>query len=89
MSIWLAILFSAGILTLCYTIGALTELYFVTLLIMVLGTASWAASDSSKIELKKYKTGLAKTPIGIFFEIILIWIIAFPWYLAVRGKINK
>src|SRR6185437_6013782 len=55
----------------------------------VLGTAIWAAIDSSKIGLKRYKSGISYGPVGLFFGMLLLWIVAFPWYLIVRNGIRR
>ena len=55
--------------------------------VMVLITAIWAAIDSSKIRLKRYKSGISYGPVVLFLGFLLLWIIAFPWYLIVRHKI--
>jgi membrane protein YdbS with pleckstrin-like domain len=55
---------------------------------MVLGTALWAAIDSSKIQLKRYKSGISYGPVVLFIAIVFLWIIGFPWYLAMRYKIK-
>jgi len=55
---------------------------------MVLGTAIWAAIDSSKIQLKRYKSGISYGPVVLFFGFLFLWIVAFPWYLIVRYKIK-
>ena len=55
---------------------------------MIFGTAIWAAIDSSKIQLTRYKSGISMEPIGLFFGFLLLWIVAFPWYLAIRHKIK-
>jgi hypothetical protein len=61
----------------------------VPLLVFVIwGTAIWAAIDSSKIQLKCYKSGIACGPVVLFLGVLLLWVIAFPWYLAVRYKIK-
>ena len=57
--------------------------------ITILGTALWAAIDSKKINLKKYKSGLSYSPVVLFIAVILLWIAGFPWYLHVRYKIIK
>ena len=57
-------------------------------LIMVLGTALWAAIDSSRMQLKKYKSGIPDSPLVLFAACALLWIIGFPWYLSVRYKIK-
>ena len=53
--------------------------------IMILGTALWAAIDSSKVQLKLYRSGVG--PIVFFFLCMLFWIAGFPWYLWMRHKI--
>lgn len=55
--------------------------------VMVLITAIWAAVDSSKIRLKLYRSGISVGPVILFLGFLLLWIIAFPWYLIVRHKI--
>ena len=52
------------------------------------GMALWAAMDSSKIHLRRYKSGIACHPVVLFFGIACLWIIGFPWYLSVRYKIK-
>ena len=54
---------------------------------IVLGTGIWAAVDSSKIRLKRYKSGISYGPVVLFLGFVLLWVIAFPWYLIVRHKI--
>jgi hypothetical protein len=55
---------------------------------VVLGTAIWVAIDSSKIQLKRYKSGISYGPVALFFAVALLWIIGFPWYLVMRHKIK-
>jgi hypothetical protein len=55
---------------------------------MVLGTSLWAAFDSSKIQLKRYKSGISYGPIVLFVACALLWIVGFPWYLIMRYKIK-
>ncbi|MDB6028174.1 MAG: hypothetical protein JWM68_4397 [Verrucomicrobiales bacterium] len=56
--------------------------------IVILLTAPWAAIDSSKIQLRRYKSGIAYGPIALFVLCLLLWIVAFPWYLSMRYKIR-
>jgi hypothetical protein len=58
-----------------------------TMLLIIIGSTIWAAIDSSRIDLIKYKSGISYRPVVLFIGILGIWIIAFPWYLIVRGKI--
>jgi|SRR5665213_1344441 len=55
---------------------------------MILGTAIWAAMDSSKIHLKRYRSGISYGPVVLFFGFLLLWIVSFPWYLSERYKIK-
>ena len=55
--------------------------------IMILGTALWAAIDSSKIQLKRYKSGISYGPVVIFLCFLFLWIVAFPWYLIDRKSV--
>ena len=58
-------------------------------MLMIVGTGIWAAVDSKKIELKKYKSGISYGPVVIFICHIGLWILAFPWYLSMRYKIKN
>ena len=61
---------------------------------IVLVTALWAAIDSDRIELHKYKiTGSFVPSFGnswsVFLFVFLLWVYCFPAYLIIRGKILK
>ncbi|MBC1193147.1 MAG: hypothetical protein EWV83_13400 [Microcystis sp. M_OC_Ca_00000000_S217Cul] len=61
---------------------------------VVLVTALWAAIDSHRIELHKYKiTGSFVPSFGnswsVFLFVFLLWVYCFPAYLIIRGKILK
>jgi membrane protein YdbS with pleckstrin-like domain len=86
MKTWIAILFTIGLFAACIVIHALIR--FNITWIMVLGTALWAAIDSSKIQLKRYKSGISYGPVVLFIAIAFLWIVGFPWYLAMRYKIK-
>jgi len=83
---WIAILLTIGLLGVCTVIYRLTG--FDISWIMVLGTALWAAIDSSKIHLKRYESGISYGPVVVFVGFVFLWFIAFPWYLIVRHKIK-
>jgi len=84
--LWIAVLLTLGSLGLCTLFYRLTG--FDLTWIMVIGTALWAAVDSSKIHLKRYESGISHGPVVLFFGFVLLWFIAFPWYLIVRRKIK-
>ena len=79
------IFFAIGLFAVCYYVSAVVHFNLIT--IMVLGTALWAASDSSKLQLKRYKSGIAYGPVVLFIACVLLWIVGFPWYLSMRHKI--
>ena len=58
-----------------------------TMWVIVIGSAIWAAMDSQKIGLIKYKTTASNTPVVILIGVIVMWIVFFPWYLIARGNI--
>ena len=62
---------------------------------IVLVTALWAAIDSDRIELPKYKiparsfVPLFSNSWSVFWWVVLLWVYCFPAYLIIRGKILK
>lgn len=56
--------------------------------LMILLTSVWVAEDSARVQLRRYRSGMACSPLGLFFCCSLLWIIAFPWYLSMRQKIQ-
>ncbi len=81
-----AILFTLAILGATLVVSQLVG--FDLVWILVLGTALWAAIDSSRLELRKYKSGISYGPVIVSVAIALLWIVSLPWYLAVRYKIT-
>ena len=81
-----AILFTLAILAATLVVSQLVGFNLVWILIF--GTTLWAAIDSSRLELKKYKSGISYGPVILFVAIALLWIVGLPWYLAVRYKIT-
>ena len=82
MTWWAAILLTLGFLTI--GVYANNPMFMWGIIII---SGIWSAIDSRKIGLQKYKSGLSYNPVVLFICILGIWIIAFPWYLIVRGKI--
>jgi hypothetical protein len=61
---------------------------------MVLVTALWAAIDSHRIEIHKYKITGSLVPSfsnswSVFLFVLILWVYCFPAYLIIRGKILK
>jgi hypothetical protein len=78
MRVFIVLLVTAGLI-------AVTVAHLPIMLVIVLGTALWAAVDSANLELHKYNGGVGH-PIVVFIVIVLIWIIFFPLYLVTRSR---
>ena len=55
----------------------------------VLLSSLWVAGDSSRLKLVRYNTGLSYKPLLLFFLMIPVWYVSFPWYLVVRARIKS
>lgn len=55
---------------------------------VVIGTAIWVYFDAKKHDLERYRTGLI-APEVVAIGCILLYIVAFPWYLSTRHKIRN
>lgn len=55
-------------------------------LMIVAATALWAAIDSSKLELHKYKGG-TRGAFLVFLGVVLLWVFFFPLYMVVRAQL--
>lgn len=56
---------------------------------MIVAISLWAAVDSHRIGLRRYKTRLAAVnPIVLFNVMYLLWPVLFPWYLVVCSRIG-
>ena len=86
MNVLIAVGISAALLA--ATIALSAAFHFPFDWLMILGTALWAAIDSARIELKKYKSGISYGPVALFFGVALLWVVGFPWYLVMRRKIR-
>jgi hypothetical protein len=86
VKVWLAIVFTLALLATERLVSAVlgTDLLW----FLILGSAAWVAWDSSKIHLTQYQSGISLRPPLLFFGIALLWIVGFPWYLAVRHRIK-
>src|ERR1039458_5021346 len=81
MKTWQAILFTVALFIIFLFLPPLLTF------LAILGTAIWAAVDSANIGLFQYKSGISLKPFTLFLGCILLWIVAFPWYLAIRYRI--
>jgi len=82
MKTWAAILLIAILVFVCVLEPLLS-------IPIVFGTSLWVFIDSSKIELRKYKSVIAARSVVLFIACIMLWILFFPWYLSMRYKIKN
>ena len=78
-----------GLLAFLLTLVCIVLMFVVTPVPVVLLSALWAAWDSSKIDLPRYKTGIAYPPVVLFLLVGLLWIVGFPWYVYARQKVQR
>ena len=64
------------------TLVLLFLMLLVTPIPVVLVSAIWAAYDSSKIELSRYRTGITYSPVVLFLAILFLWIVGFSLVLG-------
>jgi len=50
-------------------------------------SALWATWDSRRAGVTKYRSLMAMEPVGILLSCLLIWWLAFPWYVIFRWSI--
>jgi hypothetical protein len=64
---------------------------FGLIIIIVLGTSIWVGTDARRIGAKKgqLKGVCDMGPAGWFFACLMIWIVAFPMYLANRAELKR
>jgi hypothetical protein len=87
MKTWLAIVFTIGLCVACEVVSDLID--FNLSWITIFGMALWAAVDSSKIQLRRYRSWISYGPVFLFFLCVLFGIVVFPWYLSMRHKIKS
>ncbi len=63
---------------------------FIIVLLIVLATSVWAAVDAGNL----VRSGVPKKELGggpavVFFSCLVVWIIAFPYYLAKRSAAKR
>jgi hypothetical protein len=81
-------LYNAILLTLCLYLGGIViswQIHHNLVIYIVIVTTLWAAVDSSKLKLKRYRSGVG--PAAFFCLCLMLWIVGFPWYLQMRHKI--
>lgn len=57
--------------------------------LIIIGTAIWAAVDANNLEFKKYKLNGVTGPVVALIGCLLLHVVAFPWHLVNRGKVLR
>lgn len=82
----LAVLGTAGL-------GALAALFEANgvpaLLPVVLFSSVWAYRDADRLDAERYEGWMGRPSIQVAIRVLLLWIIAFPAYLALRQRILR
>ena len=83
---WTALLFTLALavvgLALTFTLS------FPVIWVVSTGCALWAFWDSDRIGVRQYASIFGLGPIFVFASILLLWVVFFPIYLVVRGRIK-
>jgi hypothetical protein len=88
MSSLRAILISMAIIVPCLLVGfASPTSAKVLVAAAVISTSAWAARDSAALHVREYKSTLAAIPFVLFTACVGLWIVVFPVYLVVRGRV--
>ena len=82
---WQAILITLALLIVMLVGIFAVGNYFPVL--VVVGTAIWAAIENSKLKLSQYKSGL--NSLLMFIGCCLLWIVVFPFFLVLHSKVNN
>jgi hypothetical protein len=86
MKPWLAIIFTIGLVAVVY--GVSLVINFNLFWFLILGTSLWAAIDSSKLQLSRYRSSISGPPVMVFIGCAFLWLVVFPWYLSMRYSIQ-
>src|SRR5262249_19710939 len=54
---------------------------------LTISTVVWAAWSSRRIQLRRYRPGEAFHPVLLFWAVVQLWPITFPWYILLRRRI--
>lgn len=81
--------FTVALLCVAIVVSVLTDANGWPILLIVAGSAIWAAADSAAIGFGKYKNSVAYGPVGVGIFVLLLWVVAFPWYLTTRSDIKS
>jgi hypothetical protein len=63
--------------------------FAVVAVVLVLATSIAAARDSTRVHLRRYRSGISYGPVGLFVVCALFFPFGLLWYLAVRIRIGR
>jgi hypothetical protein len=90
MKTWRAILLTVGL-----WMGAsmvrfqMGDAYVSLVPLMVLVSSAWVVRDAERRGLREVEPRLAHHRLVLFIGCVVLWVVAFPWYLTVRGREGK
>jgi hypothetical protein len=85
---WIAVSFIA-ILYIVVSLTSKNPPVSLLLAVVAFCTAAITALDSAHIQLRRYRSGIAYGPIGLFLVCALFWPLPVIWYFIVRVRIMR
>lgn len=82
------LLVAAALFALALVVGMLVPTWWSRFIVVGLSSI-WAAWDSSRIGLHRYRSQMANEPVMVLFMCCFLWPLCFPWYLIVRQGIRR
>jgi len=83
-----ALLVALALAVLVAIVGALVPTWWSGLIVVGLSSI-WAAWDSARIGLHRYKSQMANEPVVVLFMCVVFWLLCFPWYVIIRQGIQR
>jgi len=88
LSAWHGVLIAVGLLLLFCGLGAFQGKSATSVAVLVvLTTTVWACIDSYQIRRHYKAKDTTVHPVGLFFLLVGVWIITFPWYVVERSRV--
>jgi hypothetical protein len=88
MPLYLSIPLMLALMVLAVVVDTLTGLNGGAMIGLLGGSALWAYFDAGRIGLERYHHPFGHRT-GLVMGMLLLWLVAFPWYLTVRHQIRR
>lgn len=83
-----AIAISLGLVTLFAALLKFAPSLDLVVALAIVAVSLWVTVDSYKVRLQTYETRIALRPIALFYAMLFLWPVFFPWYLITCSKIG-